>query len=275
MNNRIKQEKTALGRLGVQLLAYAQMRKKEFLFTGEIARVLGLGPKQESDLLGRLSARGIIIRLKRGAYLVPDRIPPGGRWNASEYYILKKLMQVYDAKFQISGPNAFNYWGFDNQMPNRLYVYNNKIYGEKKIGGKEFVFIKTAVARLEITTGSLAKSNAPCIVSMVRALLDAVYDWSRYNTLPRAYDWILKSIKNKSENSAKAMINVTAKYGNKASIRRIGFLLDEYGVSEKELLILKRALGKSKSLIPWIPGRKAAGKISYKWGIIINGEIQG
>jgi hypothetical protein len=33
------------------------------------------------------------------------------------------------------------------------------------------------------------------MVTKTRALVDAVYDWSRYNTLPRAYGWIAETLK--------------------------------------------------------------------------------
>ena len=71
----------------------------------------------------------------------------------------------------------------------------NRIYGEKNIGGFDFVFIKTSHDRI----GSASESQTPngekiCISAKARALLDAIYDWSRYHTIPRAYRWILTSI---------------------------------------------------------------------------------
>jgi len=73
----------------------------------------------------------LIIRLKRGVYLVPPRVPSGGRWAVSEYFLLSKLMAVLDGKYQIGGPNPFNFYGYDDQAPNRVYIYNNRILGEK------------------------------------------------------------------------------------------------------------------------------------------------
>lgn len=271
MSNTIKTQKTKIGRLGIQLLAYAQLRKKEILYTGDISQALGLSKKQESDLLVRLTDAGILIRLKRGAYLVPQRMPPGGKWNVSEYYLLTKVMQVYEGIYQISGPNAFNFYGFDDQVPNLIYVYNNKIYGEKNIGGKEFVFIKTSDDRLGAINKFKTKDGLTvCIASKARAVMDAVYDWSRYNTIPRAYTWIVSSLKSDPE-FAKDIISVTMKYGNKATIRRIGFLLYSYGIAQTEFSKLKRLLGKSKSLIPWIPNKPAKGSVNNEWGVIING----
>jgi hypothetical protein len=51
--------------------------------------------------------------------------------------------------------------------------------------------------------------------------MDAVYDWSRFNSLPRGYEWIKEEIKNEPK-LASELIEATAKYGNMATIRRIG-----------------------------------------------------
>ena len=32
------------------------------------------------------------------------------------------------------GPNAFNRYGWDDQVPNRVYAYNNRVSGERRIG---------------------------------------------------------------------------------------------------------------------------------------------
>ena len=147
----MKQEKTKLGKFEMQLLAYAQLRKKEFISSGEIAAALDISAEQEWKLLNRMATSGLIIRLKRGVYLVPSHMPVGGRWTVSGYYILSKLMEVLKGRYQISGPSAFNFYGFDDQVPNRIYVYNDRIFGEKEIGGTDFVFIKTDIKRLGST----------------------------------------------------------------------------------------------------------------------------
>jgi predicted transcriptional regulator of viral defense system len=182
-------------------------------------------------------------------------------------------MDVMKGQYQISGPNAFNFYGYDDQVPNRIYVYNNLIFGEKNIGGTDFVFIKTDSNRL----GSTRSLNTPddivtIMVSKTRALVDAVYDWTRYNTLPRAYGWISETIK-KEPILIDNLIGDTLKYSNKGTTKRIGYLLAQLGIIDERLIEIKRQLSSSKSLIPWIPGQAAKGSINREWGLIINGSI--
>ena len=269
----MKKEKTKLGKFEMQLLAYAQLRKKEFIFSGEIASALEISAEQEWKLLNRMSAAGLIIRLKRGVYLVPSRMPAGGRWTLSSYYLLSKLMKVIKGRYQISGPSAFNFYGFDDQVPNRMYVYNDRIFGEKEIGATDFVFIKTDVKRLGSTKSLKTPDGMDTImVTKSRALVDAVYDWSRYNTLPRAYAWISQALK-KEPSIAENLIGDTLRYGNKGTLKRIGYLLARTGIAVDQLRKMKRRLGPTRSLIPWIPGQPAKGIIDKEWGLIINGDI--
>jgi predicted transcriptional regulator of viral defense system len=271
--NKMERLKKELGSLEMQLLAYAQMRKQETLSLGKIAPILGITKKQERELFSRLSRAGIIIRLKRGVYLIPPRLPTGGRWTVSGYYVLSKLMDILKGQYQISGPNAFNFYGFDDQVPNRIYVYNDRMFGEKNIGGTAFVFIKTDGKRLGSTRSLKTPDDIDTVmVSKTRALVDAVYDWSRYNTIPRAYGWIAETLQNEPE-SIINLIGDTLKYSNKGTIKRIGYLLDQLGINDDRLIEMKRQLSTSKSLIPWIPGQAAKGSINREWGLIINGSI--
>lgn len=269
----MKTQKTKLGVLEMQLLSYAQLRKKDILSLGELAPVVGITKKQERELFSRLSRAGMIIRLNKGVYLVPPRMPVGGRWTVSGYYILSKLMEVLKGQYQISGPNAFNLYGFDDQVPNRIYVYNDRIFGEKEIGGTDFVFIKTDANRLGSTRNVKNPDDIDAVmVTKTRALVDAVYDWSRYNTLPRAYGWIAGTLK-KEPSIAENLIGDTLKYGNKGTIKRIGYWLSQLGIADEGLRKMKRQLGPVRSLIPWIPGQAAKGSVNKEWGLIINGAI--
>jgi predicted transcriptional regulator of viral defense system len=271
-HNKMKIKKTALGPIEVQFFAYVQMRKKVLVRTDELTDVLGINPKQERELLSRMSRAGLIIRLKRGVYLVPPRVPPGGRYGVDEYLILEKLMEVLKGRYQISVPNALNYYGFSEQIPNRMYVYNNRIYGDRRIGGRQFSFIKTDNSRLgdtiSLETGTGSKGM---MASKARTLLDAVYDWSRFNTLPKAYQWIVEEVK-KDKTFAKDLVKMAVKYGNQGTRRRLGYLLEYLGTSRDTVNRIRRELRASKSLFLWIPNRSGTGPVNKDWGLVINAE---
>lgn len=262
-----------LGTLASSFFAYVQLKKKDVIRTGELAQVLGITESQERDLVRRLSRSGWIVRLKRGIYLVPLRIPARGKYGPGAALILQKLMEEENGKYQIYGPTAFHFHGFDDQIPNVTYVYNNRISGSRTIGNLAFQFIRVADKRLGATISVNAGEGVEVMyASKARSLMDAVYDWSRFNTLPRGYDWIKQETKKDSKLAPK-LVELTAEYGNQATVRRIGYLLDTLPKISKVGNRLQRQLSDSKALIPWIPGRSARGTVNRKWGVIINGRL--
>ncbi len=265
--------KQNLGRLEAQLLAYAQMRRWPSVRTGDLRKPLRLTVEQERKLLSRLSRAGMIARVWRGLYLVPPRLPLGGVWSPDEGLALATLMAVRDGGYQICGLNAFNRYGFDEQMPNRVYVYNNRLWGDRRIGSVNLTLIKVADARLGATEKVATSESGPPAVysSRARALVDAVYDWARFGTLPRAYRWIRTELRAKRVTPAD-LVALTLRYGDKGTIRRMGALLECEGIQASLLRRLERALPATTSPIPWIPRTSKRGPVSRRWGVVWNGE---
>jgi predicted transcriptional regulator of viral defense system len=126
--------KKGLGQLEARLFAYVQLRGLTAIRTGQLQGPLQLTGIQERKLLSRLERAGLIARVWRGLYLVPPRLPLGGKWNPDEALALNTLMAAKQGRYQICGPNAFNFHGFDEQIPARVYAYNNRLSGERQIG---------------------------------------------------------------------------------------------------------------------------------------------
>jgi predicted transcriptional regulator of viral defense system len=262
--------KGKLGRLESQLLAYAQMRKTRTLASGELTGPLRLTEKQERELFSRMARGGLIARVRQGLYLIPPRLPLGGAWTPHEAEALNVLMQDARGRYQICGPNAFNLYGFDDQMPVLVYAYNNRISGRRKIGAVELTLIKVADSRLGDTTTVSADEGEPAIYSSrARTLVDAVYDWSRFNGIPRGYEWIRSELK-AGRVSAAELIACTLRYGDTGTIRRIGVVLEREGVQGPLLRKLDRALKPTSGPIPWIPTRPKRGPSNRRWGVVIN-----
>ncbi len=226
---------------------------------------------QERKLLSRLARRGLITRVRRGLYLVPPRIPAGGRWSPGEALAITSLMKDQAGQYQICGPNAFYRYGWDEQVPNRTYVYNNRISGERQIGPVALTLIKVADERLGATAVVPTTPEGIGLVysSRVRSLMDAVYDWSRFNSLPRAYEWIKAELAH-DDALAADLVEVSLRYGNQGTLRRIGKVLEMNSVPRALLRKIEKAIRPSSSLIPWIPTAPKRGTIDRRWGVIVN-----
>lgn len=256
-----------------QFFAYVQLRKLQVVRLGDLRPALRLTPRQEKLLLSRLSKAEVITRVYRGVYLVPSTLPLGGIWNPSEILALNTLMEEKNGQYQICGPNAFNRYGFDEQIPNRMYAYNNRLSGDRKIGNVALTLIKVSDERLgsadEIVTPDGMKAF---YASRVRTLVDAVYDWSRFNSLPRGYYWI-KSELAKNRITAAELVKTTLRYGDVGTIRRIALLLEKLNVRRPLLRRLAEALPATTSWIPWIPSEPKRGVQYPQWGVVLNGDV--
>lgn len=257
-------------KLETLFFGYVQSRNIQSIETGDLVQALGITPIQERKLLSRLARRGLITRVRRGLYLVPLRIPAGGRWSPGEALALNSLIEDRGGRYQICGPNAFYRYGWDEQVPNRTYVYNNRLSGERQVGPVALTLIKVADERLGATEAVSTPEGIDLVYSSrVRSLMDAVYDWSRFNTLPRACRWIETELR-KDDKLTADLIDVTLRYGNQSTLRRIGKLLETNGTHAVLLRKIEKALRPSSGLIPWIPTAPKRGTIDRRWGVISN-----
>lgn len=261
-----------MGPLETRVLSYVQMREVDSIRAADLAVPLSLTTKQVREVLSRLGRAGMIAKIWGGLYLFPPKLPLGGRWAPAEALVLNTLMEDRGLRYQICGPNAFNRYGFDDQIPNRVYAYNDGISGERKIGSASFSFIKIAGERLgDIDRIDQGEGPAALYSSRRRTLLDAVYDWSRFNGIPRAYTWIRDEIRT-GRTTAKDLVEVTLRFGNQGTLRRIGALLERLGAPERLLKQLDRRLRSSKSVISWVPSAPRRGPVSRRWGVVLNAE---
>ena len=262
--------KQTLGNLERQLFAYAQMRGLRVLRPGDLAKAIGISTKQESKLFTRLSKAGMIAQVRRGLYLIPQRLPLGGIWSPGEIIALNTLIGEQKGRYQICGPNAFNRYGYDGQVPNRVYAYNNRMFGERMVGPIQLTLIKVADERLGSTVETVTPDGEKGVYSSrVRTLLDGVYDWFRFGSLPRAYEWIRSDLKKKRV-TGRDLVQVTLTYGDVGTIRRMGYLLERESVDATLLRRLERALKPTRSFIPWIPSKLKRGTINRRWGVVDN-----
>jgi predicted transcriptional regulator of viral defense system len=105
--------------------------------------------------------------------------------------------------------------------------------------------------------------------SRARTLVDAVDDWSRFNSLPRGYDWARREVAS-GRVAASELVDLTLRFGGKGTIRRMGILLERQGVETVLLRKLERALRPSTALIPWIPTLPKKGTVNWRWGVVVN-----
>jgi predicted transcriptional regulator of viral defense system len=261
-----------LGKLESQFFAYTQLRGLTEVRAGEIARALSLSKSQEFGLFRRLVRDGLIARVRRGLFLVPERLPLGGVWSPDPVQALRATIEDRRGKYQICGPNAFNRYGFDEQVPNQLYAYNNRVSGVRRVGQVILNLIKVSDSRLGDVELTTSQGHQAVYSSRVRTLVDAVYDWARFSSLPRGYLWIRQEVRAGRVTEIE-LAEVAVRFGDKGSRRRIGFQLTRLGAPESVLRKIQRGLPRTTGPIPLDPTAPKRGPADQRWGIVVNAEI--
>jgi predicted transcriptional regulator of viral defense system len=240
--------------------------------TGEIAQALGVAVARERALVRDLTRAGCLLRAQRGRYVLR---PPSLRsiaWCPSEALALKSLILDAGGQYQLCGPIVFQHYGWDDQIPNRVHAYNNLISGERTIGAVALTLIRVDVSRVGATDITITPEGVQLIwPTRARALLDAVYDWSRFNSVPRGYDWIRRELQ-REDAFAADLVEVSLQFANQGTLRRIGKLLEVAEAPAGLIRQLERRVNQSTSFIPWDPSRPKRGRIDRRWGVIFNHE---
>jgi len=258
-----------------QLLAWAQMRELRCVGRETLQQALRLSSTEASKLLARMNRRGLIVQLQRGLYLLPAKLPPGGRWQPQAETALYYYLQHKEACWQETGPGAFQWHGLSEQMANVLTVYNDCVSDTRRFGKQEVRLIKVPANRLGHARILSLKGEEPVerrIGSLARVVFDAVYDHSRFGTLPRAYQWIGERAK--EAGFVDELVACALEHGNVATCRRIGWVLDTSGCTGalgRATNRLAKTLRSTQSAIAVDPTRPARGKINRKWGVVENG----
>lgn len=261
-----------LGNLERQLLAYAQLKNLSELRTGDLREPLKISGKQERELFNRMARTGQIAQVRRGLYLIPSRLPMGSRWAPNEILVLNTIAKDAGGMYQICGPNAFNRYGFSDQLPIRTYAYNNRISGKKTVGRTEFTLIKVDDSRLGGTAEFKTSQGLIGVYSSrARTLIDGVYDWARFNSLPKTYDWIQAELEAERV-PTEELVSLVLRFGNLSTIRRIGALLDRLMIDENLLVRMQKELTPTSSLIAWVPNKPKRGTGDKRWGIVWNDD---
>ena len=94
--------------------------------------------------------------------------------------------------------------------------------------------------------------------------------------MPVTLPWLLKSRPDCGCSGAvvdETVATELERYGNLSSIRRIGVLLENEGIEERQLRKLEGALKPCTRVIPWDPTRPGVGENRRRWGVVVNGKV--
>lgn len=251
-------KKRTLSTKEIDLLTRLEFEGKEIYTKEEIN--FFCGDRQKGVyLIKKLLEKKRLRKIVKNVYLFIPMKAPQGKWAGNEYVIAKAL--VRGANYYIGYSSVFNSYGFTEQVAQMIHVMNDKYSIKKTVSGVRYKLIKVLPDRIYgLETRKISREDI-VFASKERALLDTF----EFYDVKKASSILTEQLKNID---VIVFIDYVARYPVQIIRRRIGFFLENLGVSKK--MLNKIDVGqKGYSFLYDTEAKK--GKANKKWRIIING----
>ena len=249
-----------------EVIARLAYEKTTIITQEQFNRYFKFPKRAREKILYRLSRKGILKSIKRGVYFYsPLESGPAGS-NINEFLIPPVFFPK--GNYYIGYSTMYNYYGFTDQIFQVMYILNTSLQREKAIGNMQFKMIKIPAKRMYELEKIKIKDTEVIVSDKERTLVDLIYAFQPVGGLKRAVEIFKEQIESKRIDTDK-LIKYALKFPNVATRKRIGFVLEQAGLNDKELEPLLKSIKKT-SLVTLYPSKSRKGRINKKWMVIEN-----
>lgn len=257
-----------LGPRAAQLIVELNERRQPIFSLADVTEITGLSPSSARSLVANTEARGIVTRLKPGLYnLVPFERGRDTEHVSDPYLIARTL--VGDAPYFISHGSALELHRMVTQPQLAIIVSCAKRLRPQQIHGYEFRFVDVkpqdffGLTEIWITSEEQVRVSDP-----ERTIIDGL-DHPQY---VGGITEVAKGLWMKRDTlRVELMIEYALRLGVGAVIRRLGYLLEFYGLADTAALepLRARLTPTYQRLDPLFPNE---GRMLARWRIRLNVE---
>lgn len=257
-----------LGPRAAQLIVELNERRQPIFSLADVTEITGLSPSSARSLVANTEARGIVTRLKPGLYnLVPFERGRDTEHVSDPYLIARTL--VGDAPYFISHGSALELHRMVTQPQLAIVVSCTKRLRPQHIHGYEFRFVDVklkdffGLAEFWITSQEQVRVSDP-----ERTLIDGL----NHPQYVGGVTEVAKGLWMKRDTlRVEPMIGYALRLGVGAVIRRLGYLLEFYGLADAAALepLRARLTPTYQRLDPLFPNE---GRMLARWRIRLNVE---
>ncbi|MEA2053572.1 MAG: type IV toxin-antitoxin system AbiEi family antitoxin [Candidatus Thermoplasmatota archaeon] len=254
----LDEKRKGLSKKESYLLSYLAENRKSIFVLGDVVEVLDCSYENAKVIVERLAKKKWIVRIIKGKYLIVPLIAGiKGEYTEHEFIIASLFEPCYIAYW-----TALNYYGFTEQVPNKIFVAIRKRTNDREILGTKFKFVYISEKKF-FGFNDISISNVSVRISDKEKTIVDCLDKPKYCG---GIEEITKAIFfAKEEIDFGKLTNYAIKIGNNAVIKRLGFILDFLGVNSKNL---KNKISDSYSILD--PTKVKTGKYDSKWKVLVN-----
>ena len=252
-------ERKGLSKKESYLLSYLAENRKNIFELKDVKKALNCDYENAKVAVSRLVKKGWAERIGKGKYLIiPLSAGTKSEYTEHEFIIASLFKPGY-----IGYWSALNYYGYSEQIPNKIFIASPKRLKDREIFGMKYKFVYLSIRKffgfleLHISGFKIRISDKE------KTIVDCL-DKPKYCG---GIEEITKAIYlARDELDFNKIIKYGIRMNNNAIIKRLGFILDLFGFEEEKKL--KRYISKSYAILD--PSGPKKGKFNSKWRLVIN-----
>ena len=255
-----------LGPQAARLVTELHEKRRTIFSISDVKEITGLAAKSARNFVGTLVQRGIVTRLKAGLFiLVPFELGHEREYLGNPYVVARELAGARD--YYLSHASAMDLHGMVTQPQLVVYVTTPRATRAQTILGTEFRFVRCKPEHLfGVAEHWVDKTEKVLVSDPERTVIDGLKQpeyCGGFTEVAKAF-WMRRR-----EMNVERLVDYALRLDVGAVIRRLGFLLEGYGIDAPgELGRLRGRLTATYQLLdPTLPPE---GRRSARWRIRVN-----
>jgi len=237
----------------------------------DAAGLLDLDEAEARRLLGYLTRRGWLARVRRGLYIpVPLESRRSGEWVEDLWVVAAKTF----APGYLGGWTACEHWDLTEQIFNDVMVVTARpIRSRKMVIQGTRLRLKTRPEEMLFGTRKVWRGQVPVLLSdPSRTIIDILDDPSIGGGIRHVADAVHEYLISEHRNDA-LLVGYGDRLGNRTVFKRLGFILETTGVDAAELLADCRTR-RSAGITALDPSSSSRGRIVRRWNLRANVDLR-
>jgi len=254
-----------LGDKGSSLITELSRQGKRLFTFKDAANVYAGSNSGLRKLLYTLAKRRWLQRVEKGKYLIlPFEAGREGEWTEHEFIIASCLIEPY----YIGLRNALNYYGYTEQVGRTVFIVSTrrKMKTELNISGVIYRFVYFSRRKFFGVTEIAMDNQGIKISDREKTIIDCL---DRLEYCGGVLEVAKALSYGRDELDFVKMAQYAVRYGNKAVIKRLGYLLESLGFTVNDAInILHKNVSNGYSPLDTMAQHK--GRYINRWQLLVN-----
>lgn len=241
-------------------------------FTAEdAATALEVRQDEAARIVGYLASKGWVSRVRRGLFnVVPLEAEVPEAWRADAWLVAARVF----TPCYIGGWSACEHWGLTEQLFRSVLVMSAapQRNAAVTIQGTEFRVASRQQKALFGTRKAWRGRESVDVSDPTKTIVDVLDDPSIGGGIRTVAD-VLDEYVSGSHRDDGRLVSYADQLGNRAVFKRLGYLLETLGLDAGELVATCLSW-RSAGLAKLDPSIRSPGRITKRWGLRLNAQIQ-